>query len=110
MADVKFKLKDIEALAAKLSALEQFLTRKDRDLLVAIFAAAAGRIEVSDPAGRTGGTLPATQTKQSQEPGPGPGPGGQDPLSVLQQQLLNSYIPGEAPNHPGETFKDRITG
>jgi hypothetical protein len=108
MADVKFKLKDIEALAAKLSALEQFLTRKDRDLLVAIFAAAAGRIEVSDPAARTEGTLPATQTKQSQEPGPGPG--GQDPLSVLQQQLLNSFIPGEAPNYPGQTFKDRITG
>ncbi len=105
MADVKFKLKDIEALARKLSALDQFLTRKDRDLLTSIFAMAASRIEVPDPVGKAEGTLPATQAKEPPDPARG-----QDPLPVLQQQLLNSYFPGEAPDYPTQAFTDRITG
>jgi hypothetical protein len=105
MADVEFNQENIEGLARKLSALDHLLSEKERELLIAIFAAAVGRTEVPVPSeGR--GTLPGTEINQPQ----GPGPGGRETLSELQRQLLNSYIPGNAPDHPNQGFSDRISG
>ena len=101
MADVEFNRKNIEDLARKLSALDQSLSEKERELLIAIFAAAVSRTEVPS---KGHGTLPGIETNQPQEPVSG----GHETLSELQRQLLNSYIPGRPPEYPNQGFSDRI--
>ena len=44
MANLTFTLKEIEDLAHKVSALDQFLSKKEHELLLAIFASAAEQV------------------------------------------------------------------
>jgi len=89
MADLEFNLQDITNLAQKLRALQQSLSQQEHMLLLAIFAAAADRTEVSDPMAGTV-TLPVPEIW-----GDTAGAGGsQATLGDLQQQLLNAYLPG----------------
>ena len=89
MADLEFQLKDISNLAQKLRTIQQSLSQQEHMLLLAIFAAAAARVTVSDPLAGTI-TLPVPEIR-----GETPGAGGlQATLGDLQQQLLNAYIPG----------------
>jgi hypothetical protein len=95
MAGVQFNLQDIEDLDQKLSTLQQFLSDKERALLLAIFAAAAGRIKVSITGqGELEGELPTPIVDQALYDRTD----WQQTLADLQQQLLNAYIPGEDPD------------
>jgi hypothetical protein len=85
MANLTFSPKEIEDLVRKVSALDQFLSKKERELLLAIFASAAERV-TRNKAGR--GVFPAS------------GQGADSAtLEDLQQQLLNAYIAGNEPPH-----------
>ena len=98
MGEVKFTLQDVEDLTRKVSTLAPDLTANEHALLLAIFAAAADRIEVS----ATGqGTLPAAAVQGEQL--------GAEQLTVadFRRQLLNAYIPGEGPTEGG--FRALIT-
>ena len=89
LADLEFNLQDISNLAQKLRGIQQSLSQQEHMLLLAIFAAAAARVTVSDPLAGTV-TLPVPEIR-----GDTPGAGGpQATLGDLQQQLLNAYIPG----------------
>jgi hypothetical protein len=105
VADLQFGPDDITGLAQKLSQV-QGLTETEYGLLLAIFAAAAARVEVTDPA--TGAsTLPKPEIV-----GLAPGPTLPDVTQVtpadLQQQLLTAYIPGNY--FGGAAAAGRITG
>jgi hypothetical protein len=90
MADLAFETKEIVSLARKVSALYPFLSEKERQLLLAIFASAAES---------------ATQVQKDHGKFELPKVKGQTPeakideitLELLQEQLLNAYTPGKAP-------------
>lgn len=89
MAGLEFSLQDISSLVQKLQGIQQSLSQQEHMLLLAIFAAAADRVTVSDPLAGTA-TLPVAEIR-----GETPGAGGlQATLGDLRQQLLNAYIPG----------------
>jgi hypothetical protein len=104
VTDLQFGPSDITGLAEKLSVV-QGLTETEYGLLLAIFAAAAARVEVTDP-GSGQSTLPKPQIV-----GQAPGPNLPDVTTVtsaqLQQQLLGAYIPGNC--FGGSGFVFRIT-
>lgn len=108
MADLEFTQQNIQDLTRKLATLDAYLSDTERDLLLAIFAAAAERAK---PYGtQHGGTLP-----QATSPGPPPqqgaGTGQQANLQSLQQQLLCAYIPGNSFDSVTQGgLTDRITG
>ena len=90
MADVKFTHKELLDLARKVGALHPFLSDKETEMLMAIFASAVEHVDVAK-AGR--GTLPSTTATldaaldaalAGKEPG----------LAELQRQLLHAYVPG----------------
>ena len=90
MADVKFTHKELLDLARKVGALHPFLSDKETEMLMAIFASAVEHVDVAKP-GR--GTLPSTTATLDaaldaalvgKEPG----------LAELQRQLLHAYVPG----------------
>lgn len=105
MTDLQFGPDDITGLTQKLSAV-QGLTETEYGLLLAIFAAAAARVEVTDP-GTGQSTLPKPEIV-----GQAPGPNLPDVTQVtplqLQQQLLTAYIPGNY--FGGSGIVARITG
>jgi hypothetical protein len=90
LADLTFETKEIVALARKVSALYPFLSEKEQQLLLAIFASAAAS---------------ATQVQPNHGKFELPKVDGQDPepgianitLEQLQQQLLTAYTPGQQP-------------
>ena len=85
MKEVYFTRDDIAGLAKELSALS--LTQKQRQLLQAIFAAAADRaMATAKPAVVM---LPAPQIRS--QPG---GAAAQKDMPALMRQLLNAYLPG----------------
>lgn len=107
MAELEFTQDDIKALTRKLATLEPFFSDHERNLLLAIFAAAAERAESYSA---HGGILPQAESP-GQAAGPGAGTGQPASLPLLQQQLLCAYIPGnsfDSVTHGGLT--DRITG
>ena len=85
MANLTFTLKEIKDLAHKVSALDQFLSKKERELLLAIFASAAESV-TRNKAGR--GVFPAPEQGADKTT-----------LEDLQQELLNAYIAGNEPPH-----------
>jgi hypothetical protein len=91
MADnVKFTHKELLDLARKVGALHPFLSDKETEMLMAIFASSVGKVGVTKP-GR--GTLPsttATLDKKLEAALAGKEPS----LSELQRQLLHAYAPG----------------
>lgn len=94
MANLTFSPKEIEDLARKVSALDMFLSKKERELLLAIFASAAERV---------------TRTKAGRGVFPAPEQGADSAtLADLRQQLLNAYFSGNEPPPHGITAK--ITG
>jgi hypothetical protein len=78
MAYLEFNREEIESLIEKLSMLE--FSEQERELLLAIFAAAADRAQQTGP---TEAKLPQASA-------------GQETLADLQQQLLNAYTPGNS--------------
>jgi hypothetical protein len=88
VADFEFNLENVTSLAGKLKAANLDLSSEEHQLLLAIFAAAAARAQVTDPMARTS-TLPLPEII-GQTSGTGP----DLTLGDLQQQLLNAYIPG----------------
>jgi hypothetical protein len=107
MTGVQFTLQDIEDLDQKLSTLQPFLSDKERNLLVAIFAAAVDRIEVSTTdQGTLQGELPTPSLAQTLYARTD----WQQTLADLQQQLLNAYIPeGDASPVDEGGMKAKIT-
>jgi hypothetical protein len=84
MATVKFTHEEIEDLARKVGALGPFFSKKERALLLAIFAAAAEKVTSSAKIGEFPGSEPSADSAT---------------LENLQEQLLKAYIPGNAPPH-----------
>jgi hypothetical protein len=91
MADnVKFTHKELLDLARKVGALHPFLSDKETEMLMAIFASSVGRVDVAKP-GR--GTLPSTTA--TLDDALEKALAGKEPsLSELQKQLLHAYVPG----------------
>ncbi len=87
---IQFTQAEIEELAQELSTLGS-LTDPQKELLVAIFAAAADRAKPVAPAGPAGqpkspaAVLPAANIKNRAAGAP---------LPDLKQALLNAYVPG----------------
>jgi hypothetical protein len=88
MRDLEFSEADIENLAGKLSAIEHRLTDHERDLLLAIFAAAADRAR---PAGQH---RPATLRAAQISARPETDAENQVTSEELRDQLLKAYAPG----------------
>lgn len=105
MANVTFNQEVINSLADMLDTLNTSLGDEERELLIAIFAAAVGRSGVPSTGS---GTLPATDINPSA--GSGSGSGGTESVKELKRRLLNSYIPGSAPYNENKGWTDRITG
>jgi len=84
MATVTFTHEEIEDLTRKVGALGPFFSKKERALLLAIFAAAAEQVTRSETLGVFPGSEPSADNVT---------------LENLQEQLLNAYIPGNAPPH-----------
>jgi hypothetical protein len=82
--DLPFTLDDITHLTQTLSTLQPKLNKQDYKLLMAIFAAAAARIDGTGPV-----TLPQAEFVGQAEGAPLP-----DTPAALQEQLLTAYIPG----------------
>jgi len=95
MADLSFNKADINSLTQKLKNVQESLglTEHEYRLLLAIFAAAADRINLNNPAANNSSTLPLPEIF-------GAAPDAvADPnvtLGDLQNQLLNAYIPGSS--------------
>ena len=88
MDDVQFSLEEITGLAQELSTLAT-LTPEQRQLLLAIFAAAADRATPATTPGKA--SLPAIGIKPLTSESGASTP--VDPAD-LKQQLLNAYVPG----------------
>ena len=88
MTDLEFNLDEVTSLARKLSAVQQDLTGGEYGLLLAIFAAAAARAEVTNADTGTS-TLPLAEIFGQAATG-----APNVTLGDLQHQLLNAYIPG----------------
>jgi hypothetical protein len=88
MSDVEFNRTEIEALTSKLDSPQLQLSDRERVLLRAIFAAAGSQVRRR-----------------------GAGTGEQESaLANLREELLNSFIPGEATEFsipPPDIFDDR---
>jgi hypothetical protein len=89
MADLEFTRKDIEDLTQKLATLSPVFSAQERALLLAIFAAAADRVQPRGP--NRPATLPVASSS------------GQElasdysaTLAHFQQQLLSAYIAGNS--------------
>jgi hypothetical protein len=91
MADMEFSRQDLEDLVRKVSQLQPYLSDTERQLLMAIFAAAAERAKAFGP--KQAATLP--EAESSGQPA-GDGTGAQPTPEDLQRQLLAAYIPGKS--------------
>jgi hypothetical protein len=95
MADISFSLADITSLTGKLKNVEPSLklTPHEYKLLLAIFAAAAARTDLYNPAANNSSTLPLPEIF-----GAAPDAVGASDVTLgdLQNQLLNAYIPGNS--------------
>jgi hypothetical protein len=89
MAELHFSWRDISELTKRLSSVAHELTEVEWALLLAIFAAAAERVESGE--GEANGTLPAARI--SDYPHRIESPRHLDPAE-LRNQLLHAYIPG----------------
>ena len=90
MADLEFDKQDIEDLAQKLSTLGPVFNNEERQLLLAIFAAAADAANAATP--DSPATLPMAES-----PVPAPATGDYNAtLENLKQQLLRAYSPGNS--------------
>jgi hypothetical protein len=91
VADLEFNQQDIENLARRLATLWDQFSSQERELLLAIFANAAGK--ANPPGPHQPATLPAASNSAP------PLPDGADYAATLenyQQQLLTAYIPGNS--------------
>ena len=91
MADLEFNKKDIEGLAAKLANHWGDFSEQERELLLAIFASAAGHVKPPGP--KQPATLPAAANSAA------PPAGAADheaTLANFRQQLLTAYIAGNS--------------
>jgi hypothetical protein len=91
MDDLEFNRQDIENLAQKVASLWPTLSERERRLLQAIFANAAGK--ASPPGQDQPATLPAASS--SAQPLQ-PGADYDATLANYQQQLLSAYIAGNS--------------
>jgi hypothetical protein len=114
MTDLVFSHQNIVDLADKISSLQPSLNATERQLLLAIFAAAAERAKLSTTGGPS--TIPLAELK-SEPPGMRAGqPVTPDVLKQqaatpqsLKQQLLDAYIPGNDFNILAQV-QNKITG
>ena len=82
MADLQFTRADIEALTDRLASVASTLSKSDLELLLAIFATAADKVESSPD--KTSGTLPMAEVNDNVETS----------SDELRDQLLRAYVPG----------------
>jgi hypothetical protein len=86
MAELQFSRKELEDLARKVGTLQPFLSDKERELLLAIFASAEHHVTVREPGrGKFAEVNVLGQDLEEEESAT---------LADLQRQLLNSYIKG----------------
>ena len=82
MADLHFRRHDVDELARKLDQAD--LTAGERELLLAIFSAAALRTEAAEPG--SGQTLAEAELRRQR--------GEREPtLADLREELINAFIP-----------------
>lgn len=93
MDNVQFTRRDIDELADKLDSVARELSKRERELLLAIFATAAA--QAGNGPDTSTGTLPAAEVSGS--PAKGAAPIGQNPAD-LRHQLLNAFMPGPPPS------------
>lgn len=91
MANLEFNRRDIENLAQKLATLWDKFSPQERDLLLAIFANAAGN--VNPPGQKQPATLPAASDSAQALAA---GADYEATLANYQQQLLTAYIAGNS--------------
>jgi hypothetical protein len=100
MPDITFDWHQVKRLTNALGRFSTELDREEWALLLAIFAAAADKIDPS-PDGKSG-TLPAAQIR-------GNGETVEDPRESdaveLREQLLDAYTPGKS---PPQGFSDNV--
>jgi len=75
MAEMEFSRREIEDLAQKLDSPQSQLSGRERALLIAIFWAAGNQVRRNDERGS----------------------GKTETLHSLREELLNAFIPGDAP-------------
>lgn len=91
MADLEFNKQDVENLTQKLATLWDKFSQQERNLLLAIFANAAGKVKPPSP--KQPATLPsASNSAQALAAGANY----QATLANYQQQLLTAYIAGNS--------------
>ena len=105
MADLEFNRQDIENLAQRLATLWDQFSSRERELLKAIFANAAGMAK--PPSRNQPATLPAASNSAP------PLPAGADYATTLanyQEQLLTAYIPGNSfdSTTPGDASPPKV--
>lgn len=91
MADLEFNRQDIANLAQKLATLWGEFSAQERELLLAIFANAAGKVKPPGP--QQPATLPAASNSAQTLI---PGANYEATLAHYQQQLLTAYIAGNS--------------
>ena len=91
MADLEFNKQDIVNLTQKLAALWDNFSPQERNLLLAIFANAAGKVHAPSP--KQPATLPAASDSA---PALAAGANYAATLAHYQQQLLTAYIAGNS--------------
>jgi len=95
MAELQFSRKELEDLARKVGTLQPFLSDKERELLLAIFASAEHHVTVSPTKPDHGAFDEVKVLGQELTEDENP------TLGDLQRQLLNSYIPGNTQPETG---------
>ena len=93
--DLQFTSKDFDGLVNTLSEIAGTLTKGQWGLLLSIFAAAAGHVEVS-PA-KTKGKFSGVKVKDGKVI---ENPKGKE-VEVLREQLRKAYMPGRPPSSIG---------
>ncbi len=91
--DVSFTSRDVTGLIRVLSNMAGELTRGQRGLLLSIFAAAAGNVEVSED--KTRGKFSGIKID-----GGGITDPGNKKIADLRRQLQKAYMPGKPPGAP----------
>jgi hypothetical protein len=93
-SDISFSRRDIDGLTDALSKIAGQLTRRQWSLLVSIFAAAAGNLEIDDD-DTSKGTFSGVKIDGNPITGPR-----QKDVKELRDQLRKAHMPAKPPGKP----------
>lgn len=94
MNEFSYTRDDIDELTHRLAQCATELSKQQWDLMLAIFAAAADRVDIGTDTSR--GTLPGAQVNVSEGTIENPE---EATVKQLREQLRKAHIPGKPPTH-----------